>query len=264
MLPIRQSPWTTTGSRALGRQPRVLHPVEAELDRRVRLAHRVELLVEARHLVARLEERQPRRRDRVDLRQLLGQLDVEARRRALDDPAADRLAVDPLHHERLAAFDLAQVGDRLGHLDARLVRGAKHLELVLERERRLVDDAAGGAADQQLASVRVDRPGLLRRAAGEQHGTLDRSVERRPRTPPSQQQLGHHAERLLLARLDQRASRSRPRAMPPAAPRSAPSGRRARSRRRARRARSSPPRPSSRRGRAPGSSPPPPRSRSAG
>ena len=113
----------------------------------------------------------------MDLRQLLRQLDVEPRRRALDDPAADRLAVDPLHHERLAAFDVAEVGDRLRDLHPGLVRRPQHLELVLEGQRRLVDDAAGGAADQQLAPVRVDRPRLLRRAAGEQHGTLDRGIE---------------------------------------------------------------------------------------
>ena len=55
----------------------------------------------------------------------------------------------------------------------------KHLELVLERQRRLVDDAAGGAADQQLPPAGVDRPGLLRGAAGEQHGALDLLAERR-------------------------------------------------------------------------------------
>ena len=134
MLPIRQSPCTTTGSRCRGQA--LLDPVQAELDRGMRLADRVELVVEARDLVARLEEGQPLRRDRVDLRELLRELEVESRRRVLDDPAADRLALDPLHHERLAALDLAEVRDRLGHLHARLVRGAQHLELVLERQRR--------------------------------------------------------------------------------------------------------------------------------
>ena len=144
----------------------------------MRLADRVELVVEARHLVAGLEERQPLRWDRVDLRELLRQLEVESRRRLLDDPAADRLALDPLHHECLTPFDLAEVGNRLGHLDAGLVRGAQHLELVLEGQRPLVDDSARGTPDQKLAALRVDGPGLLRRAAGEQHGPLDRSIER--------------------------------------------------------------------------------------
>ena len=58
------------------------------------------------------------------------------------------------------------------------MRRAQHLELVLERQRPLVDDAAGGAADQELAPARVDRPGLLRGAAGEQHGALDGLAER--------------------------------------------------------------------------------------
>ena len=110
--------------------------MEAELDRGMRLADRVELVVEARDLVARLEERQARRWDRVDLRELLRELEVESRRWLLDDPPADRLALDPLHHERLAAFDLAEIRDRLGHLHARLVRRLQHLELVLERQCR--------------------------------------------------------------------------------------------------------------------------------
>ena len=145
----------------------------------MRLADRVELLVEACHRVATLEEGKPCRSGIAWIfAELLGELELEPRMRAPDDAAADRLAVDALHHERLAAFHLAEVGDRLRHLDAGFVGGAQHLELVLERQRPLVDDAAGGAADQELAALRVDRPRLLRRPAGEQDGALDRSVER--------------------------------------------------------------------------------------
>ena len=89
----------------------------------------------------------------MDLRELLRELEVESRRGLLDDPPADRLALDPLHHERLAAFDLAEVSDRLRHFHSRLVRRLQHLELVLERQRSLVDDPARSAADQKLAAV---------------------------------------------------------------------------------------------------------------
>ena len=61
---------------------------------------------------------------------------------------------------------------------AGLVRRAQHLELVLERKRALVDDSARGAANQQLSAAGVHGPGLLRSAAGEQHGALDGLTER--------------------------------------------------------------------------------------
>ena len=59
----------------------------------------------------------------------------EPRRRVADDAAADRLALDALHRERLAPAELAEVRDGPRHADAGRVRGLEHVELVLERER---------------------------------------------------------------------------------------------------------------------------------
>ena len=114
----------------------------------------------------------------MDLRELLRELQRQrgSRRRELrllHDPPPDRLAVEPLHDERLAPGEVGDVAVRPRHLHPRLVRGPEHLELVLERERVPVDHADGGAADEQPLPARVDRPRLLRGAAGEQDGLRD-------------------------------------------------------------------------------------------
>jgi len=82
-------------------------PREAVLDRRMRLPNRVELGLEARQDVAAGQERESLGRDRVDLRELLRQLHLEARGRVPDDPAADRLSFHAFHRKRLAAAELA-------------------------------------------------------------------------------------------------------------------------------------------------------------
>ena len=152
-------------------------PGKAVLDRGMRLAHRVELRLEAHEHVAAAEEGEPVRRDRVDLRELLRELELEARWRRPDDPAADRLALHALHGERLAAAEEAEVGDRSRHLHPGLGCRAEHLELLLERQRLPVDDAAPRAPHEQPLPARVHRPRLLRGAAVEQAHRLDRQSE---------------------------------------------------------------------------------------
>ena len=170
----------------LARRRTVLaQPPEPELDRRMRLADLVELLDHPLELRLR-QERDARRRDRVDLRELLRHLHRQRSACArelvlLHDPPPDRLALEPLHHERLAPGEIGDVAVRARRLHARLVRRLEHRELVLERERVPVDHAAGRAAHEQPLAARVDRPRLLRGAAGEQHGLgdLDLAAERR-------------------------------------------------------------------------------------
>ena len=131
----------------------------------MRLADGVELVVEALDRAAVRQEGQ--RLDRVDLRQLLGQLERQARRRIADEPAPDRLALDPLHGERLAAADLAEVHDGPRRADAGGDGRLEHVELLLERERVAMDHADARAPHEQRPPVReVDGPRLLRRAAG--------------------------------------------------------------------------------------------------
>ena len=132
----------------------------------MRLADRVELVVEARDRVAARQELE--RLDRVDLRQLFGHLERQARRRIAHEPATDRLALDELHRERLVPVDVAQVRDRPRRANARGDRRLEHVELLLERQRVAVDHAHACSTHEQLATVReLDGPGLLRRAAGE-------------------------------------------------------------------------------------------------
>src|SRR5262245_7952176 len=153
-------------------------PPEAVLDRRVRLADRVELIAEALEHVAWAEERHPLGRDRVNLRELLGELEIELRRRLPHDPPPDRLTLDQLHRERLVAAELAQVCDRVRDLDARALRRLQHLELLLERQRCRVNYAHGGASHEQGALVRLDRPGFLRRTAREEAHRRHPATER--------------------------------------------------------------------------------------
>ncbi len=139
----------------------------------------VELRVEALPQAAVGEEGEPLGRDRVNLRQLVRHLEPEAGRRRLDDAPADRLAVNALHRERLAAVDLAEVGDRLGCAHAGLARGDDHLVLVAQGERVEMDHPSAGPAYEQLATVgEVDRPGLLGRTSRELHRVLDAGAER--------------------------------------------------------------------------------------
>src|SRR5437764_9780011 len=153
------------GRLPLRAQP-IAHPREPVLDRRMRLADGVELVVEALDRAAVRQEGQ--RLDRVDLRQLLGQLERQARRRIADEPAPDRLALDPLHGERLAAADLAEVHDGPRRADAGGDGRLEHVELLLERERVAMDHADARAPHEQRPPVReVDGPRLLRRAACE-------------------------------------------------------------------------------------------------
>ena len=158
-----------------GRRPLLAQPPEPELDRRVRLIDVVEFVHEPvdRRL---LEEREPLRRQGVDLRQLLRHLC----RQPLgdgppDDAASDRLSLQPLHHERLAAVEVFDVGDRPRHGHPCLVRGLQHLELVPQREGVPVDHTAARSAHEQPLSAGVDRPCLLRRTAGQQHRLGDRA-----------------------------------------------------------------------------------------
>src|SRR5215216_3925 len=154
-------------------------PPEAVLDRRMRLADRVQLVLEAFEDVARPEEGQPLRRDRVDLRDLLRELRLEPRRWIADDSPADCLAFDELHRERVPAAELAEVSERPRHLHARLERRLKHVKLVLQRERVLVDHTAAGTPDEQPLALGVHRPRLLRGAAGEQMHRVDAAAELR-------------------------------------------------------------------------------------
>src|SRR5512132_701131 len=123
-------------------------PPEPVLERGPGIADGVELMLEALDDVSRAKERKPLCGDRVDLRQLVGELGAEAFGRVADDAPADGLALHELHRERLAAAELAQVSDGPGHLDAGLERGLEHLELVLQREGSLVDHPPAGAAHE--------------------------------------------------------------------------------------------------------------------
>ena len=136
-------------------RPVLPEPVEAELDRGMRLADRVELVLEALEHVAGAKERQLGRRDRVHLRELFGELERQrfaalGELRPGDDPPADRLAADALGCERLASAELAEVAVGARHAHARSVGGLEHAVFVLERERVRMDDAPGGTADEQL------------------------------------------------------------------------------------------------------------------
>src|SRR5207302_4018621 len=105
----RRTPW----------RPVLAQPPEPELDRRVRLADLVELLHEP---VDRrvLEERQPLRRQRVDLGQLLRHLLRQPIGHGhADDAAPDRLTFEPLHDERLAPLEILDVGDGPRHVHTR-------------------------------------------------------------------------------------------------------------------------------------------------
>jgi len=109
----------------------------------------------------------------VDLRELFGHLYGQriARRGELlllHDAAADRVAFEPLHHERLASLEIGDVAVWPRHLHAGLVCGFDHGELVRERERVSVDHAARGPSHEQRLAVGVDRPGLLRRTPRQQ------------------------------------------------------------------------------------------------
>ena len=127
----------------------------------------------------RLEEREPLGRQGVDLRQLLRHLQRQRLRHGLaDDAAPDRLALQPLHHERLAPVDVLDVRDGPRHLDAGLVRRLQDLELVPQRERVPVDHAAARAPDEQPLAAGVDCPRLLRRPARQQHRLGDRAEDR--------------------------------------------------------------------------------------
>src|ERR687898_106473 len=81
-------------------------PRQPVLDRRMRLADRVELVVEARDRVAARQEVE--RLDRVDARELLRELHRQPGRRVADDAAADRLAAHALHRKRLVAVDVTE------------------------------------------------------------------------------------------------------------------------------------------------------------
>ena len=166
------------------------------------LAGVVELLDETIHRRL-LEERQAFGRDRVDLRELLRELERQARRHGIHphDAPPDRLAVDPLHDERLAAVEVGDVADRPRHLHARLVRGLDHGELVGERERVPVDDAAARAPHEELLAAGVDRPRLLRRAAREQHRLGDRAEDVFERFPHPCDHRGYGDEARTRARV---------------------------------------------------------------
>src|SRR2546423_1424444 len=56
-------------------------------------------------------------------------------------------------------------------------RGPQHLELLLQRQGRLVDHASRRAAHEQPLAARIDRPRLLRGAAREQLHRLDLGAE---------------------------------------------------------------------------------------
>src|SRR5512132_3021172 len=131
-----------------GLGPMLAQPPKAVLDRWMWLIDRVELVLKALEDVTGREKRQPLGRDRMDLGELLSEIDIEARRWITHDAPADGLALHELHRERLAAAELAQVGDGPGHLDAGLERGLEHLELVLQREGSLVDHPPAGAAHE--------------------------------------------------------------------------------------------------------------------
>ena len=147
------------------REP-LAHPREPVLDRRMRLADGVELVVEARDRVAAREKLQ--RLDRVDLRQLVRHLQRQRLRRIAHEPASDRLAFDELHRERLPPVDVTEVRDRPRRAHACGDGGLEHAELLLERQRVAMDHPHSGSAHEQLAAVReLDRPRFLRRAAGE-------------------------------------------------------------------------------------------------
>src|SRR5207244_11771610 len=89
--------------------------------------------------------------------------------RPLHDPPADRLARPALADERGPAGDLPEVAERLRDAHAGREGDLEQTVLVLERERLLVDDAAAGAPDQELAlplrRAQVQRACLLRRSA---------------------------------------------------------------------------------------------------
>ena len=137
----------------------------------------VELDLEPLEHVARPEERNGLGRERVHLRELVGELTRQrlarcGELRVANDPASDRLALDPLDHERLAAAHVVEVCVRPRHAHAGLVRSLEHAELVLEGERVGVDHTARGPPHEQrqlpVGGAHVDRPRLLRRSAGEQ------------------------------------------------------------------------------------------------
>src|SRR5207247_2104893 len=128
-------------------------PPEPELDRRVRLPDLIEFLDHPLELRI-VQKRHALDGDRVDLRELLGHLDGQRLARGgelflLHDPAPDRVALQALHHERLAAGEIGDVPVRLRHLDSRRVRRLEHRELVGQRERVTVDPASGRAADER-------------------------------------------------------------------------------------------------------------------
>src|SRR5215211_3566257 len=145
----------------------------------MRLADRVQLVLEALEDVAGPEERQPLRRNGMDLRGLLRELRLEPRRWIADDSPADGLAVDELHRERLAAAELREVRDGPRHLDARLERRLEDVKLVRQRKRVLVDHPAACAPDEQPLALGLHRPRLLRRAAGEQAHRRDAPAQLR-------------------------------------------------------------------------------------
>jgi hypothetical protein len=118
----------------------------------------------------------------VDLGELVCHLDGEplacCRELVLaDDAAADRLALQPLHHERLAPCEVRDVLERLRHLHAGAVRSLEDRELVRERERVPVDHAARCPPDEERLAVGVDGPRFLRRAACEQDRLGDLAAE---------------------------------------------------------------------------------------
>src|SRR5437762_7440654 len=96
-------------------------PGEPELDRRVRVLEAVDLLREPAEDVAcsdAAQEGHALRRDRVDLRKLLGHLRRQrgartGQLRPLHDPPPDRLARHALANERGSAHDLPEVAMRL-------------------------------------------------------------------------------------------------------------------------------------------------------
>src|SRR5882672_8338411 len=134
-------------------------PGEPELDRRVRVAEAVDLVREPPEDVtcsAAAEKGHAFGRYRVDLRELLGHLRRQHRARIsevrpLHDPPPDRLARHALADERGPARDRPEVAERLRDAHAGRERDLEQAVLVLERERLLVDDAAAGAPDQELA-----------------------------------------------------------------------------------------------------------------
>jgi hypothetical protein len=159
-------------------RPVLAQPPEPVFDRGMRLADRVELVDEPLEHVAGLEEREPLRRDGVDLRELFRELEVEPGRRPPHDPSTDRLALDQLHREGLVAAELAEVGHRMRHLHTGVLRGLDHLKLLLELQRCRMDHADRGAPDEHRPLVGLHRPRLLRRAAGEEVHRADTATER--------------------------------------------------------------------------------------